>query len=149
MQLPAWSRHPALWTLGFLVWTAVLWVLSDGPIPAREGPELPHFDKVLHFGYFFGGGGLLAGAIFLTSGGSLPRTALVLVVTLVLAGVGAIDEWHQSWVPERSGNDPVDWLADVLGALAGALVFWRLHPMLGRGSSAAPGPEKSSSPDSP
>ena len=46
---------------------------------------------------------------------------LVLVVGLT----GALDEWHQSHVPGRSGNDPADFAADLLGAVAGALLLRR------------------------
>ena len=45
----------------------------------------------------------------------------LLVVTISLAAIGALDEWHQSWIPTRSGNDLGDWIADVLGSLTGAL----------------------------
>ena len=66
------------------------------------------------------------------------------VLVIVLATVGALDEWHQSWVPGRSGNDPGDWLADVVGALTGGLVFKRFHCLLDRAL-----PDSSSAKDLP
>jgi len=43
---------------------------------------------------------------------------------------GALDEWHQSWSMNRSGNDLGDFLADVVGTLSGILVAqWVWEPM--------------------
>lgn len=84
---------------------------------------LPHFDKVLHFGYFFGGGGLLGAFLFYDRGFSPQRMFWVGIA--VLAVVGVIDEYHQSFYRFRSGNDPFDWLADVIGGSVGLLTFLR------------------------
>ena len=65
----------------------------------------------------------------------------MITVVIVLAMVGVLDEWHQSWIPERSGNDFGDWLADVAGALAGALVFKRFHRLLDPPVPDPPSPE--------
>jgi VanZ family protein len=125
-------RHPAFWAVAFLVWFCWLWWLSSAP---REFPEALRFtdsDKLIHFGFYFGGSGLLSAALYL-----LPRrnpvrwSRQVLLTTVLMALVGASDEFHQSFVPNRSGNDPFDLTADVLGSLAGALVFRRLHGFLG------------------
>ena len=42
------------------------------------------------------------------------------MVTLVGSVIGRLDEYHQTFTPGRSGNDYGDWLADTLGAAAGA-----------------------------
>lgn len=52
------------------------------------------------------------------------------MVTLVLSGIGVVDEYHQSFFKNRTGNDPFDWLADTLGAFFGALVFSLSHQRL-------------------
>jgi VanZ family protein len=49
---------------------------------------------------------------------------------LVVGLTGALDEFHQSHVPGRSGNDPADFAADLLGALCGALVFRKAHRLI-------------------
>ncbi|MDB6077838.1 MAG: hypothetical protein JWO82_1585 [Akkermansiaceae bacterium] len=125
-------RHPAFWAVAFLAWFGWLWWLSSAP---REFPEALRFtdsDKLIHFGFYFGGSGLLSAALYL-----LPRrgpvrwSRQILLTTVLMALVGASDEFHQSFVPYRSGNDPFDLTADVLGSLAGALVFWRLRGVLG------------------
>ena len=135
-RLSSCCSRSSLWFGAFLLWGIALWILSDGPVPVRHGPELPYLDKILHFGYFFGGAGLLSAALYLRARTASPTAVscswcqLILPVVLILAAIGALDEWHQSWIPERSGNDPWDWLADLLGACSGALVFRRLHHLL-------------------
>jgi len=121
--MPRLPRQPLVWFAAFLLWFATLWLLSSGPVAVKTGLEIPHLDKLVHFGYFFGGAGLLHAAVFLGSG--ISRLRRHLLVVAILAAIGILDEWHQSWVPQRSGNDPADWTADVLGAIAGGLVFDR------------------------
>lgn len=84
-------------------------------------------DKVLHFGYFFGGAGLISAALFLQKKWSFHWSTIHLLVVLALFAVGSLDEWHQSWYPFRSGNDAGDLTADILGALAGTLVFRKIQ----------------------
>ena len=133
-HLPACCSRSSFWFIAFLFWGIILWLLSDGPTPTPPGPRLPGLDKLLHFGCFFGGAGLLSAALYLPNRTRAPLSwhRLVLTVVIVLATVGALDEWHQSWVPERSGNDLGDWLADVAGALTGGLIFKRFHCLLDR-----------------
>lgn len=135
MPLPALCRKSYFWAVAFIAWAVVLWFLSDGPVPETPGPKLPGLDKVLHFGYYFGGAGLLSAALYLCSPSAPNWSALIVLVTLAVSAIGILDEWHQSWVPERSGNDPGDWLADTYGALAGTLVFRRLHFLLAPSSA--------------
>ncbi len=127
------KHHPTFWRTSFVVWFVALNLLSHGDKFHPSGPfflffEIPHFDKILHFGYFFGGGGLLAAALHYRSHPS--RKRLLLMVTLVLSGIGVVDEYHQSFFKNRTGNDPFDWLADTLGAFFGALVFSLSHQRL-------------------
>lgn len=113
-------KRPRFWIILWGVWFITLWFLSSRNTTTPHGPEIPHFDKIAHFGYF----GL--GAIFVTSWlrlkhPALTKLTLILVVTALGATVGGIDEYHQTFTPGRSGNDPYDWLADVCGSLCGAL----------------------------
>ena len=97
------------------------------------GPKLPMdypIDKVYHFGYFFGGAGLLTAALFLQKRRKLHWSTIHLLVVLILAAVGSLDEWHQSWFPFRSGNDAGDLTADIVGAIVGSLVFRKMQPRL-------------------
>jgi len=123
-------RNPKFWLAGFLLWFAVLWTFSSFPGPGGYAPPIGHLDKVAHFGYFFGGGGLLSAWLFRLRP-DRPRWTVILSITiLALALIGGLDEWHQTFTPGRSGNDPFDWLADVLGAAAGGFTFKRLHRRL-------------------
>lgn len=134
--LPAPLRSRNVWLLAFLAWAALLFYLSHGDhLPQTPFPPIPHFDKVLHFGYFLGGGGLLAAYLFLKKSHHLKTLFLIAVPILSLIGIA--DEFHQSFFAHRSGNDPGDWLADTLGATAGVLIFWKLRHFLTTESAAA------------
>ncbi|MFC7335564.1 VanZ family protein [Haloferula chungangensis] len=126
MRLP---RHPAIWFAAFAVWFVTLWVLSSEARHVPPGLEFRHLDKLVHFGYFFGGAGLLSAAIFCHRPALHPSTRMLIVIILVTL-VGAIDEAHQSFIPNRSGNDAGDLISDFLGAIAGAMLFQRLKHFL-------------------
>ena len=113
-------RNSSVWLSAFVCWALILWILSERPTPETINLDLPGFDKVLHFTYFLVGALLFSIALHLRGSSSWRRNFLVVVITL--ATIGALDEWHQSWIPSRSGNDLGDWGADLLGALTGALI---------------------------
>lgn len=124
------GRH---WLIAWCLWFTTLWFLSSGTPGPKGGFSIPHFDKILHFGYFFGGAGLLtAWLLARPSDSSTLRTATT--VTIVGGLVGALDEFHQSFHPERTGNDLYDWLADLSGSFCGAyimLMLWgKVHSYL-------------------
>lgn len=98
-------------------WAATIWWLSSGPLPAELPPAIPHADKLAHLAAF----GLLA-ALVAWAPRELSPGARGWLGLLVAAACGAIDEWHQSWVPGRSA-DIADWIADV----AGGLVVWLVY----------------------
>jgi VanZ family protein len=50
----------------------------------------------------------------------------------LVAAFGVIDETWQTSTPGRMGGDPYDWIADFLGAIAGALLTLRTHARLER-----------------
>lgn len=115
-------RRPAPWLCAFAVWFGVLWWLSSGQRDLPLGEDIRFIDKVYHFGYYFGGAILLGGA-FSRPIGCVARPFLLTVSAIAL--VGALDEFHQSFVPGRSGNDPADWSADISGGICGAWVVRR------------------------
>jgi VanZ family protein len=54
-----------------------------------------------------------------------PRTTrfrVILAAFLLVAAVGALDEWHQRYMKDRS-TDFADWMADSSGGLIGALLW--------------------------
>ncbi len=126
-----------IWLTAILIWMGILFFLPPAPQigPKVEYKNPHHFDKVLHFTYFWAGGIALSIYLFLLKGEpNSVRNRLILSLTF-LAAMGACHEYYQSFTPGRSGNDPLDWLADVLGALAGILLTYRIYPLLQKISS--------------
>lgn len=130
-------RSPHFWLAALILWATSLFVLSamNRTIP-DGGTEIPHIDKVLHFGYFFGGGIILTTWLLLKKGIATPLAYRVLLPILVFAIIGALDEYHQTFTPGRSGNDPFDWLADLLGSSTGVFLTNRFYPIFEKQSSS-------------
>ena len=123
--------RPILWLTANIIWLITIYLLSSTTKTMPEGGfDIPHIDKILHFGYFFGGGIILTNYLLLTKGTAAPIRFRVFIPLLFFAIVGALDEYHQTFTPGRSGNDPFDWLADFLGAAAGIFIAGRMHPIL-------------------
>lgn len=87
--------------------------IPNPPVPR----ELAAGDKLVHFGMYFGFGFLLARAVLQEAS----PTFTILATVAVGAIVGALDEWHQQFIPGRS-MDIADWRADAFGAALGVLV---------------------------
>jgi VanZ family protein len=99
-------------------------------LSSQAGKDLPQvwwmrFDKVLHAMEYGGLGFLVAFAL-----GDVKRAWLW--ATLFGLGFGVLDEFHQSFVPGRQGNDPGDMTADLVGSFLGALSFTILVPLIFR-----------------
>lgn len=133
LKIPQCTRNARFWAVCLLFWFVILNFLSHGYKAIKSLGffwfDIPHFDKIVHFGYFFGGGGLFAAALFFKK--ATPSwLRIILIVTIALSVIGIWDEFHQSFFDNRTGNDPSDWAADTLGALCGSLVFRALHRKL-------------------
>ena len=103
-------------------WGVTLWFLSAGNPAPKNGPDIPHLDKVAHFIYFSAGGVMLATCgLLIWPAFKRRKWTLLIAVTLIGSVIGRLDEYHQTFTPGRSGNDYGDWLADTLGGAAGAL----------------------------
>lgn len=130
-------KRSRFWAVLVGIWAVTLWFLSERQ-HVMTGPEIPHMDKVLHAGYFTLG----SAAFYSMLRWSLRRfspVALLWGTLLFAAGVGALDEFHQSFVPGRSGNDLGDWLADLTGGVIGLTVGRKLAGWLNRRSPAGGG----------
>ncbi|MBK1882559.1 VanZ family protein [Luteolibacter pohnpeiensis] len=128
--MPQPTRHPLFWITAVLIWFGTLWWLSSSAKTMEDLPPIPNLDKILHFGYYFGGSGLMAAYLFCRQPEAPKWRMIILYCVVFIALVGASDEIHQNFVPGRSGLDPFDWMADISGGLCGALVFKRLHWLL-------------------
>lgn len=114
-----------LWC-AFACWACgILWLSSLAPDELPDAAFL-FWDKANHFGAFLVGGWLAATALRVSRPGWEVARALTLSIVLV-AAFGALDELVQTLTPGRVGGDVVDWTADALGAIAGALVSRATH----------------------
>lgn len=109
----------------FGLWLIGLWILSSFPGEDIQLPPFPGADKLAHFVYFAVGGCLLAWLLRRTLGWYGWKAACGALFAMVL--IGALDEFHQLYTPNRSGADPFDWLADTAGGFLGAVVIGWLY----------------------
>ncbi len=118
--MPSLLLQPRLWWTLLIVWVTVLFWLSSRPGAPNE-LHIPHFDKVLHAGYF-GLGGLIFQTALRLPATRLSARSMILAGVALAALVGMTDEFHQTFTPGRSGNDPFDLCADVFGGLMAGLI---------------------------
>jgi VanZ family protein len=125
------------WTLARLLWFALLcWACGILVLSSLMPQELPDaaflfWDKANHFGVYALCGWLAATAIRVSRPSFRIATAITLAV-IAVAAFGALDELLQTFTPGRSGGDIFDWTANLLGAVAGALISLATHPRLER-----------------
>ncbi len=120
MQPPRLFSSPLLWCAFVILWGAVLYWLSE-----QSGLALPGgfagIDKLEHVVYFAAGG--LCFLLGLRLAGFARSTATAIIFTMLFCAIiGALDEWHQTFTPGRSGGDGWDWTADTVGGFIGALL---------------------------
>lgn len=142
------SQHPrrtltiGLW-VALVCWAAgVLWLSSLTP---QEMPDAAFvfMDKINHFLAYAVGGWLAASAVRLSRPLS-PVPGSIALAVVIVAVFGVADEAVQAFTPGRTGGDVYDWIADLIGAAAGALLSVltnaRLNRMVsgGTGSPARP-----------
>lgn len=119
------------------LWCAVAaWgyvVLGISSLSPRDLPEVASLfsDKFNHFAAFAVGGWLTASVLRLSRPAARVAGRLVLAIAL-LAAFGALGEALQMFIPGRTGGDVYDWIADFLGAVAGALLTIPTHARLER-----------------
>ena len=97
------------------LWVAVLFLLSElqwagGDLPAGA-------DKLVHGGLY-----LILGLSLAWGKGRTRSGAPAVLLLLMGMGYGALDEWHQSFVPGRDVSVG-DWVADSAGVMLGLLLF--------------------------
>jgi len=119
-----WYAMPAI------AWAIFIFIASS--IPAYEMPDMTIFawDKAIHLGVYF----VLAACVFTAcSHPEAPpylRRHRISATILFVAVYGALDEFHQYFVPGRA-VEFFDWLADVSGAVVFVFLIYmwkRLRP---------------------
>lgn len=118
--------RPRTWLILLVLWGVTLFILSHQSNLFPPGPDIENIDKVEHLVYF-----TLGGALFFCClrswRPSLGFLAAAGVTILFCSVIGALDEFHQSFIPGRSGNDSGDWVADTLGGFFGAFLGQRIR----------------------
>lgn len=105
-----------------IIWVVIILIGTSWP-SVSVGPDVQHLDKVVHFTAYATLSALMLRATL------TPRdwgTAAIIIA--MVSALGAVDEWHQSFIPGRSMSF-ADWIADSTGAIVGALTV-RLIPFL-------------------
>ena len=123
-------HRPRFWWGWTVVWFILLFLLSSLP-KLPPGPEIPFQDKILHTIYYSGAGFCVWLALRLKSP-PLSATGAFAWAVLFCFAVGLFDEFHQSFVPGRSGNDPGDLAADTLGGMLGPMLARPFLALLGK-----------------
>lgn len=130
-------RNPVLWWSMVVVWFIALFIVSSmSHLP--PGPQIVNFDKIEHTVFYSLGAACFYLARRFARGPASPLAACLGTVVFCMA-VGAFDEWHQSFTPGRSGNDPYDWMADTLGGFVGALIGTVTYRVFAARTSSKPG----------
>ena len=95
-------------------WVALTLTLTSIPNP-EFASSFPGADKIAHFG-FYG----VAGFLFVLWRREIGTGSAMAVVwaAIFAALLGAVDEFHQQWIPGRS-MELLDWVADFAGGTAG------------------------------
>jgi VanZ family protein len=125
------TRRLVWYWLPPVLWCAVIFIQSSFATPDAL-PSWPYVDKIGHGGVY-----ALLALLFCRAFTTIDRwrgRGVMLFVAAVVATTlyGAMDEWHQSFVPARTA-DPMDLLADLAGAVSGASLFsWGRSFLRGR-----------------
>ena len=108
--------------LPVLLYGGLIFIVSSQQVYLSEGT-----DKVIHVVEYALMGFLVTRAVFLTW--NLSKPLGILLGTLLGAGLGVFDEFHQWFVPGRNASVG-DGIADLAGATLGAFIFVYLGVLL-------------------
>ncbi len=114
---------------------ALIFGVSSIPQDPLSRPCFRVSDKLAHLAEYAGFGLLLTVAARSTFR-RVRRWVLLVVVVLIGAAVGALDETYQMTVPGRE-RELLDWVADVTGVLVGSCLAMALSSWMARRAAAA------------
>jgi len=106
-----------------ILWALIIFVTSS--IPSVSLPKFGWLssDKVVHFAIFLVLAALTYRAIDHQGKFPILTRKHFLFTVLFTSLYGAIDEFHQFFIPGRD-SDPLDWIADALGAVVLIVAIW-------------------------
>lgn len=100
-----------------LLWAGVIIFATSTPSDLVP-QQVSTFDKAAHFSMY----AVLAALLTHHLSDVTTRWRAAILAILLAVAFGAIDEWHQQYIPGRS-MELADWGADSLGATTGALAL--------------------------
>ena len=121
------ERTRKSWILA-ATYLALIFGVSSIPQSTLSQAAFKVSDKIAHLAEY-AGFGLLLTVAFRDTIRRAPRWVLMVIVVLVGAAVGALDETYQSTVPGRE-RELLDWVADVVGVIIGTGLAWSLNSWL-------------------
>ena len=127
-------RKALFWRILLIVYLAAVAYIcfaSQGGLPSFENwPFKIPADKVVHFVMFLPWP-ILACLSVLPFGAESTHKTVIVMMLMTLAGcaIAGATEWIQGLLPYRS-RDVLDFIADCLGLLTGALLFAAFYPFL-------------------
>lgn len=101
-----------------LLWAGVIVLATSTPSSYLPDQVSTMNDKAAHFTMY----GILAWLLARHASEVAGKWAAVVLAVVVASGFGAVDEWHQQYIPGRS-TELADWQADSLGAAVGAIAY--------------------------
>lgn len=108
-----------LYTLCILYYAFITFLSS---IPSKEQPSLsflpqiPHFDKIIHFVLYGLWGALISYSLYRFPQKLFHTKLRIISLFVILFSLAALDEYHQSFVPGRD-MDFLDFIADCAGLI--------------------------------
>ena len=119
--LPMTRFRRFIFWLPALGWAGLIFFLSAQSQLPQVGPQFEAKDKIEHFAAY---------TVFwfclllpLRYGHRLSLARTIVLAFLITSAYGASDEFHQSFVPNRT-PDVADWAADTFGGFIAASAYW-------------------------
>jgi VanZ family protein len=115
-----WQQGISAWA-PTLLWVGVIFAIgSSRALPMQDGAVLRlMIRKSIHLAEYAMLGWLIYRSTVARSG--QPRCAVMVCILMTAIAIAGLDEWHQTFVPGRSGS-PLDVMIDAAGAGIGLLL---------------------------
>lgn len=98
-------------------------LLTATSLPGEDLPNIGVSDKIEHFTAYFILAVILNLALLVQSKYGIVKLRSSLFATIIISCYAALDEFHQLFIPGRSG-DIKDWIADFVATCTGVLIIF-------------------------